>query len=148
MLWAFFTNFNSTNWATKTNIAIKTKTSSKEEVSEWSRHLSNFPGRHQPSIFDVKELNCRVRNGNGWDLFAISTDWETEHEENARENELKGSIRKSVRPISTCWLNVSPRLHLRPINLVVYKGSYRKGGYLILRTASRLDAFSVYPNRT
>ena len=38
------------------------------------RHLSNFPGRHQPSIFDVKELNCRVRNGNGWDLFAISTD--------------------------------------------------------------------------
>lgn len=38
-----------------------------------SRHRTNFPGRDQPSIFVVKELNCRVRKGNGWDLFAICT---------------------------------------------------------------------------
>ena len=65
-----------------------------------------------------------------------------------RENEGMISERKSVRPISICKLNMSPCLHIRPINLIVYKGSYQKGGYLILRTASRLDAFSVYPIRT
>ena len=31
--------------------------------------------------------------------------------------------RKSERPISICKLNMSPCLHIRPINLVVYKGS-------------------------
>ena len=41
---------------------------------------------------------------------------------------------------------MSPRFHLLPINLVVFKGSYYfRMGYLILRGASRLDAFSVYP---
>lgn len=32
-----------------------------------------FPGRYQPSIFDTKELNYRVRYGNGCDLFVITT---------------------------------------------------------------------------
>ena len=43
-----------------------------------------------------------------------------------------------------------PCLHLTPIYLVVFKGSYflKEMGYLILRGASRLDAFSVYPCRT
>ena len=36
-------------------------------------HRSTFPGRHQPSIIDADELNCRVRNGNGCDLIAICT---------------------------------------------------------------------------
>ena len=50
------------------------------------------------------------------------------------------------RPISKSQLNVSPRLHLSPIYLVVFKGSYRfRMRYPILRGASRLDAFSVYP---
>ena len=35
--------------------------------------LPIFPGRHQPSIVGASELNCRVRNGNGWTLTAIST---------------------------------------------------------------------------
>ena len=56
----------------------------------------------------------------------------------------------SPRPISTSLLNASRRLHMMPINLVVFKGSYliNSVGYLILRSASRLDAFSVYPIRT
>ena len=56
----------------------------------------------------------------------------------------------SPRPISTSLLNASRRLHMMPINLVVFKGSYPVDlvGYLILRSASRLDAFSVYPIRT
>ena len=36
-------------------------------------HLPIFPGRHQPSIVSRNELNCRVRNGNGWTLALIST---------------------------------------------------------------------------
>ena len=43
-----------------------------------------------------------------------------------------------------------PCLHTAPIYLVLSKGSYCliDMGYLILRGASRLDAFSVYPCRT
>ena len=56
----------------------------------------------------------------------------------------------SPRPISTGLLSTLLRLHIRPINLVVYQGSYSlKGmGELISRWASRLDAFSGYPVRT
>ena len=56
-------------------------------------------------------------------------------------------LRISPRPISTGQLNASRRVHLQPINLVVYKGSYHvdRVGSLILRGASRLDAFSAYP---
>ena len=52
---------------------------------------------------------------------------------------------QAYRAISTGQLNVSPRLHLRPIDEVVYLGPQ---GYLVLRGASRLDAFSGYPFRS
>ena len=52
----------STNWA---NGANKRK----------SRHRLIFPGRLQPSIFSTHELNYRVRNGNGWILVVIDTDY-------------------------------------------------------------------------
>ena len=46
-------------------------------------------------------------------------------------------------------LHVLLHFHLSPIYLIVYKGSYDlRLGYLILRGASRLDAFSVYPVQT
>ena len=55
----------------------------------------------------------------------------------------------SPRPISNSHLHVLLRFHLCPIYLVVFKGSYYlRMGYLILRGASRLDAFSVYPFQT
>ena len=56
----------------------------------------------------------------------------------------------SPRPISTGPLNISLYLHFQPIYLIVYQGSYfLKGmGDLILKGASRLDAFSVYPFHT
>ena len=54
----------------------------------------------------------------------------------------------SPRPISSSQLHTLPHFHLCPIYLVVFKGSYFfRMGYLILRGASRLDAFSVYPFR-
>ena len=37
--------------------------------------LPIFPGRHQPSIVGRNELNYRVRNGNGWTLTLISTNF-------------------------------------------------------------------------
>ena len=37
--------------------------------------LPIFPGRHQPSIFGANELTFRVRDGNGWTLIAINTDY-------------------------------------------------------------------------
>ena len=37
--------------------------------------LPIFPGRRQPSIISRNELNYRVRNGNGWTLALISTNF-------------------------------------------------------------------------
>ena len=56
----------------------------------------------------------------------------------------------SPRSISIRQLHVSPRFHLGPIDLVIFEGSYSLDamGNLILRGASRLDAFSAYPFRT
>ena len=57
--------------------------------------------------------------------------------------------RSNPRPISNSQLHTLLHFHLCPIYLVVFKGSYFfRMGYLILRGASRLDAFSVYPFRT
>ena len=54
----------------------------------------------------------------------------------------------SPHPISSSQLHVLPHFHPCPIDLVVFKGVYSfRMGYLILRGASRLDAFSVYPFR-
>ena len=39
------------------------------------RQLPTFPGRYQPSIISVTELNFRVRDGNGCDLCAIATEF-------------------------------------------------------------------------
>ena len=57
---------------------------------------------------------------------------------------------KFERAISTGRLRALLRFHLRPIDVVVYHGSYplKEVGELISRWASRLDAFSGYPVRT
>ena len=52
---------------------------------------------------------------------------------------------QAYRAISTSQLNTLQRLHLWPIDEVVYLGSQ---GYLVLKGASRLDAFSGYPVRS
>ncbi len=50
------------------------------------------------------------------------------------------------RQLSMSKLNLSPDLHLSPINLVVSQDSVWRN--LILDRASRLDAFSGYPQET
>ena len=52
---------------------------------------------------------------------------------------------QACRAISTGQLNALPHLHLRPIDVVVFHGPQ---GDLVLKGASRLDAYSGYPVRT
>ena len=47
--------------------------SAMDNRSSLFRQRSTFPGSRPPSIIDAKELNYRVRDGNGWDLLAIIT---------------------------------------------------------------------------
>ena len=58
--------------------------------------------------------------------------------------------RSSPRPISTGALHALRRFQGPPINVVLYHGPYPLNAVrgLILRRASRLDAFSAYPYRT
>ena len=46
--------------------------------------------------------------------------------------------RKSPRPISTCSLNTSQCLHVRPINLLVFEGSYSFDGISYLKAGFTL----------
>ena len=58
---------------------------------------------------------------------------------------------QAARAISTSQLNASQRFHTLPINVVVFDGplgGLKPQGDLILKEASRLDAFSGYPVRT
>ena len=52
---------------------------------------------------------------------------------------------RAYRAIRTSQLHALPRFHTWPIDVMVYHGPR---GDLVLRWASRLDAFSSYPVRT
>src|SRR5688572_33256687 len=57
-------------------------------------------------------------------------------------------VGQASRAISTAWLNVSPRLHLPPIYVLVSYGPSegpKTLGAFILDGVSHLDAFSGYP---
>ncbi len=54
-------------------------------------------------------------------------------------------VRRAYWAIRTAQLSALPRVHLRPIDVVVDHGPR---GDLVLRRVSRLDAFSGYPGRT
>ena len=98
------------------------------------RQLSTFPGSLPPSIIDVKELNFRVRDGNGWFLLAIVTGFSLEVVPSKLNNVLSLIVLSltltlnlfwsSPRSISTGQLNTLLHLHLRPINHVVFMGPY------------------------
>ena len=45
------------------------------QLNKKCRRRLIFPGGCPPSIFSTEELNYRVRDGNGWTLFAIDTDF-------------------------------------------------------------------------
>ena len=120
-----------------------------------NRRRPTLPGGCPPSTIGAERLNCSVRNGKRCLPFAMH------HRNFARRSvelenctgQVWGNRTKkhpsSPRTISTGQLRPLLDFHCRPINLVVYQGSYSlKGmGEFISRTASRLDAFSGYPFR-
>ena len=75
--------------------------------------------------------------GGGYSLFSF--------DQGVRDTPLGLNANELVRAIRTGQLHVLPRLHIRPIDVVVDHGSRRD---LVLRRVSRLDAFSGYPIRT
>ena len=103
------------------------------------------------TIVGTEELNFWVRDGIRCTLFVIITKEKLYFNSSFKTKIMCFKlefINKWLNPrsISTGQLNISLCFHLQPINLVVFKGSYfKKMGKLILRLASRLDAFSVYP---
>src|SRR5690606_28918548 len=83
-----------------------------------------------PTTISAKELNCRVRDGNGCGLFAIITglfSWSLFAQNWIHDTgTMQGSVHfwLSPRSISIRQLHVSPRFHLEPIYLIVFEGSY------------------------
>ncbi len=111
------------------------------------------------STITAEGLNCCVRDGNRCLPFAIATKKtmafyaccvNVPSKLHNASQILRLNCRSSPRTISTGQLKTSLPLHTRPIYLIVYEGSYQINsvGDLILRSVSRLDAFSAYPVRT
>ena len=133
------------------------------------RRRPTLPRSLPRSTIGAEGLSFRVRNGTGRFPFAMATEtlWScaiggrwpkpalTVPDRNsgtAQWTQYTQNLGKwlSPRPISTGRLHALPHFHLRPINPVVYWGPYQVNpvGDLILKQASRLDAFSGYPFRT
>lgn len=57
-----------------THKEVKKKKRIKRDAFLRCRRRPIFPGSYPPSIFSTRELNYRVRDGNGWTLSVINTD--------------------------------------------------------------------------
>ena len=108
------------------------------------------------STIGEEAFHFRVRDGNEWEppLSGHQED-QPETEDSPRPlvlfRERERQYGQASRLISTGRLNTLPCLHLQPIEQVVSlfpSGPSWGRGCLILRRASRLDAFSGYPFRT
>ena len=114
------------------------------------------------STIGATVLNCQVRDGAGCFTCAMITKPKKEPLQTfliqifvtcvvvyafdyVRRRLSSTGSNQAYRAISTGQLSALPHLHLRPIDVVVFHGSQ---GYLVLRGASRLDAFSGYPVRS
>ena len=92
----------------------------------------------KPEAWDMAIHPRRLAGGGRWvQPFQL--------QQGARDTPLGLNANELVRAIRTGQLHVLPRLHIRPIDVVVDHGSRRD---LVLRRVSRLDAFSGYPCRT
>ena len=120
-----------------------------------NRRRPTLPGPFGPSTIGAERLNCSVRNGKRCFPLAVTTGnrGKLQRRQGRAPSKLHSgswALKSSPRMISTGLLNALLRLHIPPINLVVYQDPYSlKGmGELISRWASRLDAFSGYPIQT
>ena len=113
-------------------------------LHEYRKELGNFLLLRaiQPTIISVKVLNFCVRDGNRCVHFAIITKLSFKIEYTCSQNVYK---EKSIGRL--VLVNSTP--HSAYISSLFTSSSIRSLlGNLILRGASRLDAFSVYPGRT
>ena len=98
-------------------------------LAAWQR--PTLPGAPAPSTIGAGGLNFRVRNGNGWVPSAIATRRhvaeDVSHPQNWLRDQVRGGARRSPRPIRIRQLNALLRLHLGPIYLVIFEGSYLTG---------------------
>ena len=152
----------------------KRPTSCEVGLSNKFRRRPTFPHSYPCSIIGAAGLNFCVRDGNRCDPCAIATEnrktgfqlpktftmrtssfpirlWKVGGEEVLPPClHAKTFYGQASRSISTGQLNALLHLHTRPINVVVSNGPSGdfSQGDLVLRGASRLDAFSGYPFRT
>src|SRR5689334_13022088 len=118
-----------------------------------------LPHRHQCSTIGAEGLSFRVRNGAGRFPFAMTAETLWRYQISGWCSRLylgnctvdaEHLCKSSYRLISTGQLHTLLCFHIRPINPVVWLGASRPRGpgNLILKRASRLDAFSGYHFRT
>ena len=126
---------------TRTRVPLRT-----ENAPRWSA-TSCSPTDSLRSTIGARGLNFRVRNGTGCASPAMVADqrgafccqggasavpWGPHSVASRRQSRSQSDrgteqvIERRARPISTARLKRSRALHLRPINLVVYQGPYRK----------------------
>ena len=129
------------------------------------RRCPTLPHPVECSTIGAGGLSFRVRNGTGRFPLAMAAEtllmFQSAQqkslscgsrpyiENHSVDASTKNGVLSSHRLISTSQLHVLPRFHIWPINPVVcWEPLARRHGSLILRPASRLDAFSGYPSRT
>ena len=149
--------WGSPNWARTSDIMINSHALYRLSYRGTILAMTYLPSKRPASIVGAEGLNFCVRDGNRCDPFAIVTrifNWSgSSPSQNYTVTFFLWLARflrfphswLSIRLISISPLNVSPHLHSWPIyqlfslvSLVLLLGN------LILRFASRLDAFSVY----
>ena len=103
-------------------------------IVDWfqNRQRPTFPGSVPPSIISAGELNFCVRDGYRCVLSAIVTGYVLSYLQNWIMLICISSWNhwSSVRPISIGQLHALLHFHLRPINVVVFHGSYLTGEIL------------------
>ena len=112
-----------------------------------SFRVRNVTGRFPHAMAAVTLLTCNRQHTRIVVLFS-SRPYVENHKVDAFISQKE--VLSSHRLISTSQLHPLPGFHIWPINPVVWLGASppEGDGSLILRPASRLDAFSGYPSRT
>jgi hypothetical protein len=108
------------------NLPRRTKKRSRpiERLHLVYRQRPTLPHSPPCSTIGAGGLNCRVRNGNGCCPSAVATGkfvYSRIRVAAFGNKPITLAPGQAARPISTSRLNVSLRLHLWPINLVIYK---------------------------
>src|ERR1700730_8083475 len=91
-----------------------------EGAPEKFRRRPTLPGGLPPSTIGAGRLNFRVRNGNGCDPAAMATGNQWSSHAARTPERARAVVHPSPRPISTGQLSALLRVHVRPINVVVW----------------------------